>query len=263
VSNIKITILGSGAAPGVPSVGLGWGECNPNNPKNVRTRTGTYLEFGTTKLLIDTSPDIRSQMLKHQIGAIAGILYTHSHSDHIGGMDDMRELNRLTHENVNIYCTKATYKGIEQRFDYLLNHSKEVRNVILMPSLYPNIIENYSDFTINNVDIKPIKMTGHSVETNGFIFNQGQIVYLADFKSIDEEVYKQIKTRPELLIIPCTNKHGCTFHPSFDVVKDIINKINPKQAIINHMAIENDYDFINENTDERTFPAYDGMVIEI
>jgi len=263
VSKIKVTILGSGAAPGVPSIGHGWGACNPDNPKNIRSRTGTYLEFGETKLLIDTSPDIRAQMLNNKIGAVNGILYTHSHSDHVGGIDEMRELNRLTHKNVDIFCTQDTYNNINHRYGYLINHEQEARNVMLFPSLYPNIIENYNRFTINSVDITPVKMSGHSVETNGFVFNNGQIVYLADFKSVDEEVYEQIKVQPELLIIPCTNQFGATYHATLDEVKEVINKINPKQAIINHMAIENDYDFMNENTDNRTFAGYDNMTIEL
>lgn len=263
MSNVKVTILGSGAAPGVPSVAFGWGNCNPNNPKNIRTRAGTYIEFGDTKLIIDTSPDIRTQMLNNKIGAVDGILYTHSHSDHVGGMDDLRELNRITHKNVNIYCSKYTYNSIEQRFGYLLNHGSEVKEVLTKPSVYPTIFDNYNSFVINNTNIKPIKMTGHNDVSNGYIFNDGQIVYIADFKSLDDEVFEHIKVKPELLIIPCTLHTGCKFHPTLDYVKEVINRIDPKKAIINHMAIENDYDFINENTDKRTFPAYDGMVIEL
>jgi phosphoribosyl 1,2-cyclic phosphate phosphodiesterase len=264
MSNVKITILGSGAAPGVPSVAFGWGECNPDNPKNIRTRTGTYLEFdNNTKILIDTSPDIRIQMIKNKIGPVNGILYTHAHSDHIGGMDDLREINRITKNNVEIYCTKNTYKDISTRFSYLINLDKNVTDVLSKPSLYPNIIENYKNFTIEGIDIQPIEMTGHNIGSNGYIFNNGEIVYLADFKTIDDKVLDQIINKPKLLIIPCTTYKGCKFHPTLDYVKELINKINPEKAIINHMAIENDYDFINKNTDERTIPAYDGMVIEL
>ena len=97
----KVTILGSGAAPGVPAIAYGWGNCNPNNPKNVRTRTSVYIEHDQTKILIDTSPDLRMQMLANGIRELDAVLYTHPHADHLHGIDDLREINRLHRCSLN------------------------------------------------------------------------------------------------------------------------------------------------------------------
>ena len=88
----KVVFLGAGAAPGVPSVSCGWGNCDPNNPKNIRRRTSTYYDINGVKILVDTSPDLRQQMLDNEIVAVDAVLYTHSHFDHVSGIDrDARE----------------------------------------------------------------------------------------------------------------------------------------------------------------------------
>ena len=92
----KLVILGSGAAPGVPSVSGGWGACNPTNPKNNRQRAGAYLTDGTTQILIDTSPDLKNQLIANNITVVDGVLYTHTHADHLHGIDDLRGITRNT-----------------------------------------------------------------------------------------------------------------------------------------------------------------------
>ena len=91
----KVIILGSGAAPGVPSLSCGWGDCNPNDSRNIRTRTDTYVEINDTKILIDTSPDIRQHLLDNNIKHLDAVLYTHAHADHLHGIDDLREITRI------------------------------------------------------------------------------------------------------------------------------------------------------------------------
>ena len=115
----KLIILGSGAAPGVPSLGTGFNQCNPENLKNIRMRTSTYLEFSGIKLLIDTSPDLRTQLINQNIRDIDGVLYSHSHADHFNGIDDLREINRINRQSLNFYAGKQTTKDIQKRFSYL------------------------------------------------------------------------------------------------------------------------------------------------
>ena len=92
-----VIFAGTGAAPGVPSLSNGWGFCDQDNPRNVRRRIGTYYNFNGTEILVDTSPDLRMQLLDNQIRRLDAVLYTHSHADHLHGIDDLREINRINH----------------------------------------------------------------------------------------------------------------------------------------------------------------------
>ena len=144
----KITILGSGAAPGVPSVSGGWGCCNPLNPKNRRFRTGTYIELNGTKILIDTSPDIRLQLLNNSIKAVDGILYTHAHADHLHGIDDLRELNRISQMPIDIYADFNTAETIRTRFPYLLTDREHLKNSLKVAILVLHEVTHGQTFYI-------------------------------------------------------------------------------------------------------------------
>ena len=258
----RIVILGAGAAPGVPSLGMGWGSCNPENPKNIRMRTSTYLEYRGIKLLIDTSPDLRTQLINQNIRDIDGVLYTHSHADHLHGIDDLREINRISRQSLNFYAGRLTTAQIARRFDYLIATRKQVNNVIRKASLVPNIIKANRPFYIKGVKITPIKMKDHCPECLGYVFDDGEYVHIADFKSLPPSAYKMITQRPRLLVMPLTTIKGEVQHAGLDEVLQVLKRINPKKAIVNHMTNECDYDTIDSLTPENVRPAYDNLIIE-
>lgn len=258
----RLIILGSGAAPGVPSLGSGFKKCNPENPKNVRMRTSTYLEYNGIKLLIDTSPDLRTQLINQNIRNIDGVLYTHSHADHLHGIDDLREINRINCQSLNFYAGKLTTKKIEHRFDYLIASKKVTNNVIRRPSLVANVVKANKPFYIKGVKITPIKMVDHCLECYGFVFDDGEYVHVADFKSLASSAYKMILKRPKLMTAPLTTIKGEVQHASLAEVMECIEKIKPEKAIINHMTNECDYDEVNSLTPDYVRPAYDNMIVE-
>lgn len=259
----RVIILGAGAAPGVPSINSGWGHCDPNNPKNFRTRTSIFIQYNGTSILIDTDPDINRQLIRHQICRFDALLYTHAHADHIHGIDDMRGVNRVTHQNLNFYCGIKTAQYIKHNFSYLLTKPDKVQDVIRMPSLVPNIIKANHAFKIKDLEIMPIKILGHCPESMGYVFAGGDIVHIPDFKRISESAFKQIKKRPKLLIIPLTTPYGQVTHAGLDDVLAAILRINPEHTIINHMASECDYDWVNRMTPDNVEAAYDGMEINL
>src|SRR5574344_1985482 len=151
----RLIVLGSGAAPGVPSLSMGWGNCKPTNPYNIRTRTDMYVDYDGVKLLIDTSPDLRWHLIQNDIRYLDGVLYTHSHADHLHGIDDLREITRIRldeclmkagydkHRNgvfdfskcqnadcksLDFYATKKTTSYIVKNFDYLIAGKKHKNN---------------------------------------------------------------------------------------------------------------------------------------
>ena len=286
-----VTILGAGAAPGVPSLSCGWGNCNPKNPKNKRLRVGTFIEYQGTKILIDTSPDIRQQMIDNNICSIDAVFYTHAHADHLHGIDDLREITRIRLneafqrlgsvayskgvynfadldkiENISIdcYALKETAKVICQSFPYLVASARHKnKNPFYVPSFNIHKIKPNKSFYIKDVKITPLKLLGHNIPSCGYAFNDGEIVHFSDFKQAASSVFKQIRVRPKLLIIPLTNPYGQPSHAGFEEIMSVINKINPQKVVINHMATECDYDEIDSRTPDYITPAYDGMKINL
>ncbi len=259
----KVVVLGSGAAPGVPCVAKGWGRCDSSNSKNRRRRTSTYIEYNQTKIVIDTSPDLRWQMLDNNIKNLDGVLYTHHHADHLHGIDDLREINRITQKSLNFYANKDTYDIICHRFPYLITSSNKAIDAQKQPSLCPNLIEYYVPFYINDLKITPIKLLGHNICSTGYVFNDGDIVYIADYRYIEDEALKHINKDVKLMILPLTTPYQNTYHAGIEDVLLDIKKINPQRAVINHMAIESDYLEVQNMTPDNVEPAYDNLTINL
>ena len=217
----KIIFLGSGAAPGVPSLCCGFGDCDPRNPKNIRTRTSTYLEYDGVRLLIDTSPDLRLQLIQNNIRSLDGILFTHVHADHLHGIDELREINRISGKSLNYYATEFSNAHIEKCFSYLIAQKQKSCDVVRRPSLISNLITVNQPFFIKGLKITPLKLLGHNIESVGYAFNDGELVYIADFKTLDDSVFDMIKRRPALLVMPLTTPYGQQFHAGLDAGKSV------------------------------------------
>jgi len=257
----RVVILGSGAAPGVPSLSNGFGDCNPDNPKNIRLRAGTYIELDGVKLLIDTSPDLRTQLLNSHIRETDAVLYTHVHADHLHGIDDLREINRITEKAIDTFASPKNMEYIRLRFDYLLTKEGANINPIYKAALIPHEFEYNKSFIYKGVKITPILLEGHNIEVSGYIFNDGEVVHVADFHHIKEEDLALIKRQPEVLIMPLTTPKGTKFHASMEDLLNYNAQIKPKKMVINHMASECDYDAIKAQCVGGMVPAYDGLEI--
>ena len=261
----KLVILGSGAAPGVPSLTSGWGACNPNNPKNRRRRTSVYVEIDDVKFLIDTSPDIHWQLLDNNIRHVDDVLYTHSHADHLHGIDDLRDLNRISKQSIEVYSNFDTIEVIKNRFPYLVTDKNTPNNPLYKASLSLNVVEFSKPFYVKGVKIVPIKLSGHPVTTNGYIFNDNELVYIADCLQIEDISLRLIEKNPKLMVMPLTviqSKWEKPYHMGLEKLLEYVNIIEPCKMVINHMAVECDYDNINNLTPENVLPAYDNMVVE-
>ena len=140
----KVLILGAGAAPGVPSLANGFGECDPKNEKNIRLRSGTYMEISGVKFLIDTSPDLRMQLILGNIRELDAVFYTHTHADHLHGIDDLREINRITGQAIELFASPDNLEIIRTRFPYLIAEKKEDVNPVYRAALHPNTF-NYEE----------------------------------------------------------------------------------------------------------------------
>ena len=255
----KIIILGSGAAPGVPSLAHGFGDCDPQNPKNFRTRSGTYLEINDVKFLIDTSPDLRLQLINSNIKHIDAVFYTHAHADHLHGIDDLREINRLTGKAIEIFSSSTTLEAIRSRFGYLIAEEGTKINPVYRAALHPNTFQFNESFYFKSLKVTPIKLLGHNIETTGYIFNDGEVVFISDFREISKQSLKLITKPTKVLVMPLTTPKGTRFHASLEDLLDYKEIIDPEYMIINHMAAESDYAEVYSNCPNKVEPAFDTM----
>jgi phosphoribosyl 1,2-cyclic phosphate phosphodiesterase len=258
----KVVFLGAGASPGVPSICKGWGNCNPNNPKNIRTRTSTYYDINGVKILVDTSPDLRQQMLDNEIRAIDCVLYTHSHFDHISGIDELREINRRTCEAIPVYASKDTMSDISRRYGYMIMKNNEPKFYLSTGGLVPHKIKANHEFCIGDVKIMPLKLLGHNKSSYGYIIND-EIVHLSDFKTLSNSAIKHIKSvKAKLMVMPLTVPTTHIYHVGLEEAMNYVKMFDVEKVVFNHMASECDYDVINESTPDYVTPAYDGMKLE-
>ena len=117
---MRVTILGCGHSGGTPMVGAGWGDCDPENPRNRRLRPSILVENAKTTVLVDTSPDLRQQLLDSGVERLDAVLYTHAHADHLHGIDDLRAINRAMNRALDVYSDAATWETIRNRFPYVV-----------------------------------------------------------------------------------------------------------------------------------------------
>lgn len=261
----EIIILGCGSASGVPSITGGWGVCDPNNTKNIRRRAGIYIKKGQTEILVDTSPDLRQQLLDNHIKTLNAVLYTHTHSDHLSGIDDLRGITRnMRPYGLNIYAIKEQIDDIRTRFRYVLTDETD-KQITHHPELVPNVINFNKTFSVGDfTTIMPLKFCGHPVITTGYVFNKGEIVVIPDYKFIPPETLEYLRsTDVNLLIMPLTSVKNCEYHADMQADLDYIRIIAPKQTILTHMSPYCDYENIESLTPDNVHPAYDNLTIEL
>lgn len=258
----RAIFLGAGASPGVPSISCGWGACNPKNPKNIRRRTSTFYEVNGAHILIDTSPDLRQELLDNHISQIDGVCYTHAHSDHLHGIDELREINRLTCQPLDIYAVDVTMDIIQRRFSYLFDGERFGDFYKSRAGLIPHLIAPMEAFEINGVKIVPLRLLGHNMPTFGYVIND-EIVHVADFKTFSDEAWAYLKgIRIKLLVLPLTIIDFHQYHIGLKEALAYIDQLKPEKVVLNHMASECDYDYVNAHTPENTVPAYDNLKVE-
>ncbi len=261
---LRAIILGSGGSTGVPGVGLGWGACDPANSRNRRTRPSIIVENDDTRLLVDTSPDLREQLLRHDIDRLDGILMTHAHADHLHGIDDIRGVNRAMGAPIDLYANAVTHSSIKTRFGYVLeplqNLPTDTTPFYYKPVLTPHMIEPGMTLKIGSIAVQVMDQDHGRTKTLGFRF--GDLAYSTDVKELPEsafEVLEGIKTW--IVGAPVTHPNHPT-HVHVDGALKWIERVRPERAIISHLGLGIDFDTVQKDLPDRVELAYDGMIIK-
>ena len=263
----RALFLGAGASPGVPSLSCGFGCCDPTNPKNIRTRTSTVYEVNGKRLLIDASPDLRAQFLHNDIKNLDGIMITHAHFDHIGGIDELREINRINKKPLNVYAPNYVMKTLKKRYAYMVMDKRSKKEYMkdgyeAKGGIIINIIKPNHEFNIQDIKITPLKLLGHNVPSCGYIIND-EIVHLGDFKELSSSAEERIAgIKPKLMVFPLTILDEHRYHLGLKEVLYYVDKFKPEHIVLNHMASECDYVYVNNHTPANVEPAFDNLELK-
>lgn len=259
--SVKVTILGCGGAGGVPSISAGFGKCDPANPRNQRRRASILVQDGHSTVLVDTSPDLRVQLLDIQCRHLDGVLITHPHADHIHGLDELREVNRAMNGPIDIYSDAETLRTLETRFGYAFEGLPPDAPSIFKPLLIAHDIgETLSEtFMVKTVQVRAFRQSHGWSPSLGFRF--GDIAYSTDVHELPDEAKEVIRGCAVWIVGALTDVPHPT-HAHLDKALGWIEELKPRRAVLTHLGTRLDYDAVNARCPVGVTAAYDGMVIE-
>jgi len=255
---LKITFLGTGTSQGVPIIGSKHPVCLSTNPKDKRLRCSIMIEWDDYTYVIDSGPDFRQQMLNNNVSRIDGILYTHEHTDHVIGLDDIRPFFFSQRVDIPIYAEKNVIDALKIRFEYILN----VDNVYPgKPKVEINIIEPNRTIKLGNKKIMPIRVMHNSLPILGYRFEN--IVYLTDVKIVPKESLIHFNNVDVLVVNALRNEEHYS-HFTLKEALDFIEKVKPKKAYLTHVShLLGFHDEIEEELPDNVHLAYDGLNLKI
>jgi phosphoribosyl 1,2-cyclic phosphate phosphodiesterase len=263
--SLRATILGCGSSGGVPRPALGWGKCDPNNPRNRRRRTSLLVELrnaaGVTRALVDTSPDLREQLLAAEVDWLDGVLFTHPHADHIHGIDDLRALFMKHRRRVDVYLDETTAKVMHLRFGYCF---RSPPGSDYPPIVTDNRLQAGRNLTISGrggaLAVLPFLQQHGSIPSLGFRF--GPLAYSCDVSGLPTESVDAL-AGVHVWILDALRYTPHPSHFSVDGALEWIARMEPKRAILTNLHADLDYEELRARLPSHVEPAYDGLTIDL
>lgn len=261
-AQMRLTILGCGSSGGVPRLGGHWGDCDPSNPKNTRRRCSVLVERmgpeGVTSVLIDTSPDLRHQLLGTETGRLDGVVYTHAHADHVHGIDDLRMIVFNMRARLPVWADEPTSTSLLDRFAYAFVQPEG--------SPYPPILDIRAIDGAFEVDgpggpipFDPFLVNHGSMDALGFRI--GDLAYLPDVAHIPGAVWPKLEGL-DVWIVDALRRDPHPTHSHLAQTLDWIARVQPKRGVLTNMHIDLDYEVVAAETPAHITPAFDGMQID-
>ena len=261
MAELRVTILGCGSSGGVPRLGGHWGACDPENPKNTRRRCSLLVEredeAGLTRVLIDTSPDLRQQLLDAGVGTLDAVLWTHSHADHVHGVDDLRMIVFNQRKRLEVWADGDTQNDLLSRFGYAFVQPEG--------SPYPPILNLHTidgpvtiDGAGGEIIFTPFTVGHGSIDALGFRI--GDLAYLPDVAEMTPEAWAAVENL-DCWILDALRRDPHPTHSHLAQSLEWIARAAPRRAVLTNMHIDLDYETVLAETPDHITPAFDGMVI--
>lgn len=252
---MRLTFLGTGTSGGVPMIACTCAVCISPNPKDKRLRSAVMVEAAGKTLVIDCGPDFRQQMLREGVMRVDGIVFTHSHKDHTGGLDDIRAYNYVLRRDMPLYLDDLTEEAIREQYSYIFS-----------PNPYPGIprvqlhrIDGQTAFEAEGVPMVPIQVMHHQMPVLGF--RMGDLTYITDANYIPPEELEKIKGT-KILILNALRREQHISHFTLQQALDLVALLKPEKAYFTHISHQlGTYEAVSQELPPNVFLAYDGLQI--
>jgi phosphoribosyl 1,2-cyclic phosphate phosphodiesterase len=254
---MKLLMLGCGTSMGVPRVGDDWGQCDPHEPRNRRTRVSVLIESRAgQRLLIDTSTDLRQQLLANRIDRIDAVFWTHDHADHVHGIDDLRPFRYGRGGPVPGYASTETARRLRQRFDYVFAGQHGYHTLVELETL--ERLRICCGFSVSHCQMPhgPAQTTGFRFECDG-----KSIVYMTDFSAITDEMIA-LASNVDLLVVDCLRREEHPTHAHLAMALELVSASRCRQAVLTHLDKSMDFAALSAEVPANVLVGFDGMVVE-
>ncbi len=250
-----ITFLGTGTSQGVPMIGCECDVCTSADPKDQRLRSSILIKSSNTTVVVDSGPDFRQQMLKHQVKKLDAVLFTHEHKDHISGLDDVRAYNYLSGKEMEVYATERVQAALQREFFYIFSGIKYPG----IPKLNLNTIENKS-FKIGDIPFLPIEVKHLNLPVFGFRITD--FTYITDANSISPEEKEKIKGS-RYLVLNALRREKHPSHFTLEEALELIEDLKPEKAWLTHLSHQmGRHSIVNSQLPKGVECAFDGLEVE-
>jgi len=255
---VKFIILGSGSSMGVPRADGYTGNCNLDNKKNYRTRCSALIKFDDKNILIDTSPDLRSQLLQNKIKSINKVFYTHLHADQTHGINDLRPFFLINKKQIPVFADSKTSKYLNSTFNYCFKSSYGYPSTLKLNNLKKKYIFKNKN---KKILIQSFPTEHGKIESICYLINK-KLAYASDISLFYKKDYKKL-TKLDYLIVDCLWYRNHSAHFNLDQVLKLVKILLPKKTILTNMHSDLDYDQLKKKLPKNIVPGYDGMTIKL
>jgi phosphoribosyl 1,2-cyclic phosphate phosphodiesterase len=253
---LKITFLGTGTSSGVPMIACECEVCNSKNPKDKRLRSSIMVQSKTTTIVVDTTPDFRYQMLREKVKHIDAIIFTHSHKDHMAGLDDVKAFNYFSKKPINVYANEFTQVALKREFYYVFAEEKYPG----VPDIQLHTIEENS-FVIGDIEITPIKVWHLRMPVLGFRF--GGFTYITDANRIEQAELQKIKGS-EVLVLNALRHEKHISHFTLQEAIDLSQSLQIPKTYFTHISHQlGMHDVVSSALSNNCALGFDGLTIDI
>lgn len=253
---MRVIFLGTGTSTGVPTIGCHCRVCRSSDPKDRRTRTSLYVETDTTKIVFDTGPDFRMQMLANHLEDLDAVVFTHNHKDHTAGLDDIRPINHFRDKVIDVYAEPHVQETLRREYAYIF-HEKDYPGI---PQIQVKDMDT-RPFSIGDIHLVPIRVWHMKLPVLGF--RMGDFTYITDANRIDEEELDKIRGT-KILVLNALRHSTHYSHFSVREALEIVREVRPERAYFTHIS----HHLGLHAQEERKLPdgvhlAHDGLILEV
>ena len=249
---MKVTVLGSGSAPGIPAAGGYWFDCIPENPKNLRLRSSLLIEHEGKKIVVDVGPDFREQSIRYRIDRVDAVFVSHAHYDHFFGMPDLSTYAQISKRSVPVFAHKSTWKAMEPTIDWLLVPSPPDVSVVERHD-----IEYGLQMHMAEISAVPFKQRHGAIDSAGLRI--GRFAYSPDVSSMPEESMALLEGL-ETWILECDSIEPYGYHNHLAQALEWVARLKPERTFLTHISPFVDHNQLASRLPENVFVAYDGLV---